>query len=214
MQPKLIVNFDRLGEAEFQVKVGVIIASLTANPSFLEPWPAPAPGLVALNEVLESYRASYHACITGDSVRISQRRAIRHALSDMLRRLAPYLEFVAHGDVMALGSTGFDLRRDASRISGVGPLPAPEGFKVLHGARSGSVDLRLNRLLGAVSFEIQIAQGDPHLAANWKHGLTAPPRTRITLSELTPRQDYWVRVRGVGVNGNGLWTEPVNILVI
>ena len=214
MQPKLILNFDRLGEADFQSKVGTIIAALTANPSFPEPWPAPAPGLLALNEAYQSYRSAFHACVSGDTFRINQRRVLRHTLTDLLRRLSIYLEFVAQGDRMALASTGFDLRRDSSRTSGTEPLPAPKGFKVLHGAFSGTIDLRQERLPGAASLEIQIAQGDPTQEANWKHARTSPSRARITLGNLTPRQDIWVRMRGVGINGSGLWTEPVNILVL
>jgi hypothetical protein len=214
MQPKLIVNFDRLGEAEFQRKVGVIIAAMTANPKFPEPWPAPAPGLAALSEALNSYRTACNACLTRDIVRIHQRQVTRQTLTEMLKRLMPYLEFVANGDVMALASTGFDLRRDTSRSGSSELLAAPDGFKVQHGQRSGSVDLRVNSLSGAISFEIQTAQGDPTLEANWKHILTAPPRTRITLSDLPPRQDFWIRMRGVGINGSGLWTEPVHIIVV
>ncbi|ACB33577.1 Fibronectin type III domain protein [Leptothrix cholodnii SP-6] len=214
MQPKLILNFDRLGETDFQSKVGTIIAALTANPSFPEPWPAPAPSLLALNEAYQSYRSAFHACVSGDTFRINQRRMLRHTLTEILRRLSVYLEFVAEGDRMALASTGFDLRRDSNRTSGTEPLPAPKGFKVLHGAFSGTLDIRLDSLPGAASFEIQIAQGDPTQEANWKHAMTTRPRARITLGDLTPRQDYWIRMRGVGVNGNGRWTDPVNMLVI
>lgn len=214
MQPKLIVTFDRFSESDFQAKAGQIIAALTANPRFVEPWPAPAPTLVSLNDALESYRTAYNATTTRDSARIVQRNAARQSLTELLKRLAPYLEFVAHGDVEALASTGFDLRRNASRTSGFEPLPAPGGFRVQHGPRRGSLDVRVNRVPGAASYEVQITQGDPTSETDWKHAMTSVTASRIRLNDLPPTQSFWVRVRAVGSGGNGLWTEPVNIIVV
>jgi hypothetical protein len=37
MQPKLVIAFDTLNEADFQAKVGHILSSLTNNPNFPEP---------------------------------------------------------------------------------------------------------------------------------------------------------------------------------
>ena len=45
MQPKLVITFGALNEADFQAKVGHILASLTNNPHFPEPWPEPVPSL-------------------------------------------------------------------------------------------------------------------------------------------------------------------------
>lgn len=214
MQPKLIVTFDRLSESDFQTKAGLITASLTANPWFVEPWPAPAPTLASLNDALESYRIAYNATTTRDTAKIVQRNLARQALTELLRRLVPYLEFVAHGDVEALASTGFDLRRDTSRTNGLAPLPAPEGFKVQHGPRRGSLDVRVTRVPGAASYEVQITQGDPTSDIDWKHAMTSVTASHIRLNDLPPTQAFWVRVRGVGSGGNGLWTEPVNIIVV
>lgn len=45
MQPKLVIAFDPFSEAVFQAKVVHILASLTNNPHFPEPWPEPVPSL-------------------------------------------------------------------------------------------------------------------------------------------------------------------------
>lgn len=130
MQAKLILNFDRLSEADFLTKADTILVALTGNPRFPEPW------------------------------------------------------------------------------------PAPEGFKVKHGAHSGSLAVRVKRVAGAGGYEVQTTQGDPTQETGWKHVLTALSSTRITLSDLPLMQSLWVRVRGIGIAGAGLWTEPVNIVVL
>ena len=42
-----------------------------------------------------------------------------------------------------------------------GILPAPSGFKITHGSKSGSLMLHVARLAGAKSYDVQMAQGDP-----------------------------------------------------
>ena len=55
MQPKLVITFGALNEAAFQAKVGHILASLTNNSHFPEPWPEPVPSLAQLNAAYMVY---------------------------------------------------------------------------------------------------------------------------------------------------------------
>jgi len=77
MQPKLVITFSALNEADFQAKVGHILASLTNNPNFPEPWPEPVPSLAQLNAAYMVYLDAYHASLTRDSLKIRQRDAER-----------------------------------------------------------------------------------------------------------------------------------------
>lgn len=214
MQAKLIISFQRLNEADFQAKAGHIIASLTGNPYYPEPWPEQVPTLKRLNEALNAYREAYHASLTHDTVKIKQRNDARQALTELFVQLAPYLEMLAQGDTDILASTGYDLRKEPQRGQNSGILPAPSGLRVVHGPLSGSLEVRIDRLPGAGSYEVQTTQGDPMLEANWKHALTSTTSTHIGLENLNPGQTYWVRVRGVGSGGNGVWTEAVSVIVV
>ena len=115
MQTRLIVQFDQLNEAGFQAKADVIIRAMIANPHFPEPWPAPAPSTVSLTAALETYRDAVQACGTRDTVKIGQRKVAREVLTEMLRKLAQYIEFADRADAQALATTRFDLRRENSR---------------------------------------------------------------------------------------------------
>jgi hypothetical protein len=214
MQAKLIISFQRLSEADFQAKAGHIVASLTGNSHYPEPWPAQVPSLSRLNDALNAYREAYHASLTHDTVKIKQRNDARQTLIDLLGQLAPYLEMIAQGDTNILASTGYDLRRDIQRGQNSGILHAPTGLRVVHGQHSGTLEIRVDRLTGAGSYEVQTAQTDPTVEANWKHALTSTTSTHILLESLTPAQTYWVRVRGIGSGGNGVWTEAVSVIVV
>jgi hypothetical protein len=214
VKPKLITNFNRLNEIEYQTLVSLIIAALTGNLRFPLPWPAPAPSLEELIAAFEAYCRAYRAALTGDSVLIAARNAARATLTDLLQRLAAYLEFAAHGDEVALQTTGFELRRPPVRLNNNEPLAAPDAIRLQRGAFSGELDLRFSRLIGAGSYEVQIAVGDPGVESNWRQALISTTCTGITLRDLAPLQICWVRVRGIIGQRFGYWSAPVSIMVL
>jgi hypothetical protein len=214
MQPKLVISFDTLNEADFQAKVGHILSSLTDNPHFPEPWPEPVPSLAQLNEAYRVYLDAYHASLTRDSLKIRQRDAARDALTDLLKHLANYLELVAHHDTDKLATTGYDLRKDAVRGIHGGALPSPDKFWAELGPMSGTVILHVARMAGAKLYEVQTGQGDPSFEENWKPATTSTTGSHMLVEGLTPAQTYWFRVRAIGSGGPGLWTDPVSLIVV
>jgi len=213
MQPKLITTFERLSEADFLAKAGTIVTGLTANSHFPEPWVAQVPTLEQLTIAYKTYEDCYHASLSHDNIKINLRHAARDALTTELKRLIPYLEIVAQGDVNVLLTTGYDLRKDLAYGSNIGILSAPEDFRVVQGTLSGSLDVHIAKLSGAGSYEVQIAQTDPANEVNWRHALSSINSSHILLGGLAIAQIYWVRVRGIGVAGSGAWTDPIMIVV-
>ncbi len=213
MQAKLMTTFDRLSEPDFLAKAGSIVTNLTANTHYPEPWVVQVPTLVQLTTAYTTYMDSYHAALTHDSLKIALRNSARLALTELLKGLIPYLEMLAQGDTHILATTGYELRKDIVRCGSADILPAPNDFRVAHGAKSGSFDIHIAKLLGAGSYEVQITQSDPAIEANWRHAMSSLTAAHILLEGLMPGQAYWVRVRGIGSAGAGVWTEPVNLIV-
>jgi hypothetical protein len=84
--------------------------------------------------------------LTRDTLKIALRDTARQVLTNLIKQLAPYLELVAQGDTSILTSTGFDLRHDIVKGTGIDRLPAPADFRVSHGQRSGTLDIHAARL--------------------------------------------------------------------
>jgi len=213
MQAKLLVSFERLSEADLLAKTGAIIAALTNNEHFSEPWLPQLPTLAQLIAAYRAYLDAYHAALSRDTLKIAERNTARATLTDYLKRIAPYLEISAQGDVLILATSGYDLRNDSVHSSGNNPLPAPSNVQVTHGLKKGSLNIHADVLQGAGSYEVQTAQDDPTIENNWRHQLTSLSSTHIVLEGLIPAQTYWVRLRGIGRLGAGVWTQPVSIII-
>ncbi|MEX8519053.1 MAG: fibronectin type III domain-containing protein [Leptothrix sp. (in: b-proteobacteria)] len=213
MSAKLIITFEKLSEAGFQFRFNTIVASLTDNPHYPAPWAPQVASLVMLSEAYDKYHVEFLAALSHDANKIAARNAARQALTLMLKQLAPYLEMVAAGDVAILKSTGYELRSDPVRNANAGPLPAPTGLRISHGALSGTLDVHVDKLAGAGNYEAQMTLSDPTDESGWKHAASSPTGSHILLQGLTMGQIIWIRVRGVGYGGNGAWSDPVRVVV-
>jgi hypothetical protein len=217
MQPKLIIAFDTLSEINFFSKAQLIDTSLnstTGTANFPPPWPASLPTPAMLHTSFLAYQSAYDAADGGDTNKIALRVAARDALTVILKRIAPYLEIVANGNVPILETTGYDLRHDIIRSQSSDPLPAPDNFQVVRGDLSGVLIASSDVLDGAGSFVTQLCTGDPAVAANWTDFTTTLHCSRVELAGLTPGKIYYVRMCGIGVNGRGVWTNAISIMVV
>ena len=206
-----------LSDTDYQVVVRGILTRMTDNPHFPPPWPPMVPALTEVQAEFSLFEAACQAVLSRDLRKIGERDDSRERLNGLLKRLGLYVELVAGDDLAILKSSGFPLRQGpgGGRGSVVEPLSAPSDLRLTHGTRSGTIDVRVARLAGARSYEVQISLAvDPHDAAGWVHGTVSSNSQHILLEGLVPLQHVWVRVRGVNAAGNGLWTEPVRITVL
>jgi hypothetical protein len=214
MQPKLIIAFDRLSESAFDAKADLIYNSLDGNANFPLPWPAYVPQLTDIGTAFNNYHTLFEAAQSGDSLKISARTTARDTLTGMLKKLAPYLELVADGDVTKLQSTGYDLRHDIVQGTANNPLPAPPNFTFARGDISGTMVASADSLAGAGSYELSTCTGDPAVEANWKDQGTFLHCSNIVVSGYTPGTIYYARLRGVGTNGPGVWAVSAGVMAV
>jgi len=214
MQAKLITAFVRLNEADFYTKAGVIVTALTANSHYPEPWAVQVATLAQLSADYKTYQDYYHASLSHDTIKITLRNSAREALTTEFKRLVPYLELVADGDLTVLMSSGYDMRKDLGQPNPNNDvLTAPENFRVTQGIKSGCLDVHVAKLAGAGSYEVQLTETDPNIESNWRHVLSSINGTHILLEGLTIGQIYWLRVRGINSAGSGAWTTAIKIVV-
>lgn len=73
--------------------------------------------------------------------------------------------------------------------------------------------LHVAKLAGAKSYQVQMTQGDPSVEDNWKLATTSVSSSHIPLEGIAPAQTYWFRIRAIGSGGEGVWTDPVSVIV-
>jgi hypothetical protein len=214
MQAKLIITFSPLSGPDFLTKAGTIVAALRGNPDFPEPWPPQVPTFAQLETAYNGYRDAMHAAANRDRIKIAERDSAREVLTGILRNIAGYLEVLAQGDTKKLVGTGYDLRKDITRGTGVGPLPAPTEFRVKRSEISGKLLVHAAGVAGAASYEVDLAEGDPTAETSWRDAGTFAACSHIEIPGLTPGKIYWVRLRAIGSSGPGPWTDSVSTMVV
>lgn len=150
---------------------------------------------------------------TNSSADILELAEAREALDDALSKLGQHVNTVANGNALLVDKSGCP-----SYTTGSVPDPsapeAPENLRLKHGTVSGSIVARYKpRRINAAN-EVQINEGDPNVAADWKPKGTFL-RGRADLAGLTPGTVVWVRVRTIGLKGIlGAWSDPAQIRVL
>ncbi|MEX8520644.1 MAG: hypothetical protein AB3X44_19230 [Leptothrix sp. (in: b-proteobacteria)] len=214
MSPKVIGSVTQYSDGELQNMVGLVVAKMTSNPYFSAEWPPQVPQLVAIDKDLTLFRNLCVECTSGDRAKIREHDEVRGRLEIAMPKVARYVELVADGDEKILSSTGFPLRSPRTNSAGTSLLPAPTDFRVTYGRLSGTLDVHVRRLEGASFYDVQTMPGNGNADTDWKHATSSPTSMHIQVEGLTPGQYVWVRVRGVNSAGNGLWTEPIKIMVV
>lgn len=215
MQAKLSASMKALSDANLIDRSEHVHICMTDNKFFPLPWAPGVPVPDELGTAIGNFKTAYHASQTRDTTKIAERKKARAVLEDILSQIAAYAELVAHGNMEALASSGFELRRDPGP-SGLSNtlLPAPADFRVMQGELSGTVLLHTAREAGAASYAIQYTEGDPNVEANWQDAPTSANASHMKVGGLTPGHIYWFRVCGINNAGYGHWTDPISLMVI
>ena len=214
MQPKLIITFESLGESDFLAKAELINNSMASNTNFPGPWPTPLSAPSTLTGLFSTYQGAFNTALTHDDAKIILRNTARTSLTTYLKKLAPYLEVVANGDLPKLLTTGYSLRQNSTPTGGTDPLPAPQDFEVKRGELSGVLIARARRMKGAGGYEVQTTDGDPTVAANWRYFTSVKNASKIDIAGQIPGKTISVRMRGIGSNGPGVWSDAVSVMVV
>jgi hypothetical protein len=150
--------------------------------------------------------------IDTDEQTLSAKRIVRDQLLDAAMgnygQLGSFVENKCAGNPAVATDAGFDVAS--------GPTPAPDVMRIMnlvltHGDHDGSVDAAWNRDTSARSYEVQTSP-DPLTATSFAPKQTAP-QSSCTITGLTSGSKIWVRVRAIGSDNTGEWSDPAVIIV-
>lgn len=192
---------------------GRIIKSMLVDHDYTK-GPLP-PGVLSpdqLGALIERLQVAGDEALSHDTQKIRIHREIRKEYNKAIKNLASHLEILANGDVSKLQNLGFDLRQPPKKgARSQETLPTVE-FTARHGLLEGTILIHIKLLALAAYYELQIASADPTQEENWQLYDTYIQPTKILITDRTPGQRYWFRVRARGVNGYGPWSPPTPLM--
>ncbi len=156
----------------------------------------------AANDAYESARAALVAL-----------KNARDAEADKLRvehsAVISAIEAEAKGDTVMAAASGYPLA--SPNTSSSTPPGQIANLALTAGDDDGSLDASYDPDPLARSYEVQVTSVDP-VAGPWATK-AQPTSSHVTLTGLASGQRVWARVRGIGANGPGPWSDPATKIV-
>ena len=195
----------RLNSKSLSLFTRSLIRKMTGNPNFSDPQPA----LADITTKLTEFETLATVALTGTKEDVYVRNVAAKELKDMLRVLSNYVAMTAAGDGAIIISSGFEIKRESEPVP---PLTRPEALKALRSSHSGVVELDWETVENAVTYQVSLSTTDPAVEApDWvQAGLTT--RSKIEITNLTPGQYYWFRVKAVGRTDISAFSDPAMVM--
>jgi hypothetical protein len=179
-----------LSAEEKAIKGGVVHTLLSGNPHF----PHPVPSLAELKVACDTLKAANVAALDRGRMACALKRSAVARMDSVLSRLAAYVNSACQGDVQKLVTSGFPL---AKRPSPISDLQRPGHMRNVRSLYPGQVDLRWDRVPGALVYELEQVIDPDAEERQWRRvALTSKPRFVIT--DLVPNSRQVFRVRAIG----------------
>ncbi len=188
-------------DAQLITRTQTIIDMTDANSAI---YSTPAPTLATVQTAMQKFVTAVAAAADGGITLTAAKNTARAELTTLLRNLASYVQVTCNGSLNNLQLSGFPIQKPSN--TPVGILPAPTNLTVNFGARSGTLDSKVNPVPGAAIY-------------NWlltASGQTTPLQTaqttgaRASFDGLTPGVVYQVQCNAVGSAGPSDWSDVVS----
>jgi Fibronectin type III domain len=173
-------------------------------------FPTPDPTAAVYDAALATFVAKLAAVrALEDSLAqaVAEKDMAREALELVTSKRGNYVDNASNGEEAPILSAGFDVRATGAPI---GELPAPQNLVATMGDNEGEVDLGCNRVRGAASyvFECRLYNqpGGP-----WQQ-VKISKKSSTTVTGMVSGTKYAFRVRAVGAEGEGAWSDEAVVM--
>ena len=132
---------------------------------------------------------------------IATRDASEAQWDTLIKARANNCEAVTPNNLVALSTVGLPLRSDPTPV---GPLPAPANLRATMSEMEGEIDLQWDTVHGASSYIVECKEHDT--PQPW-HQVKVIKQSRCASTGHTPGKIYAFRVRALGPQGEGPWSD-------
>lgn len=199
-------GFDKLNDADLEVKANSIIASMTEFAATY--FPTPSPTIAYMQTVLTDFTNALTKAKTGSSLDKDDKNQKREVLISNLHLLSAYVLFASGGNALIAKASGYSVAK--APIPGAQVLPATNQ-KVEDGVNSGEIKYSFDKVPGAKSYLYQYTADPVTPNSVWTGQPGTVRKTVFTGLEVGKR--YWFRVLAIGTNGQGAYSDAVSRIV-
>jgi hypothetical protein len=203
---KVKVGFKNPTREQVADKLDTVHTAMTGNVNFA----TPNPSLTTLASASTTLRAKIAAIETAKAnlaTAVADGDAAMNTGVSLLNQEGAYVQTTSGGDAVKIQSAGFDVASDGGPIH----MSKVENLSAAVGDSPGEIDLNWNPVAGAKSYEIHTAT-DPDAPGGWAFKDNAT-KSKATLGGLTSASRIWARVRAIGANDKGGWSDPAETVV-
>jgi hypothetical protein len=203
---KVKVGLRGLSREQIADKLDTVKTAMTGNANFTTPNP-PLTTLGTASTTLRAKIAAIETARANLATAIADGDAAAEAGANYLTQEGAYVQTTSGGDPVKIQSSGFDVQSDGGPIH----MTPVQNLGAATGDSPGEIDLNWNPVSGARSYEIQTAT-DPNMPSSWVFRDNST-KSKVTLTGLTNLSRIWVRVRAIGANNKGGWSDPAESVV-
>ena len=208
---KLKLNVNRMNPAQLIAKAELVLPKIAPPAPAVPPVANVADNAADLQTAYTAAKAANDAYEAGKAGLINLKSS-RDSAADTLRE-----KHVAMGaaleskttDPVKLTATGYDLA--ASNNTSSAPPDVIDNLKLTAGDAAQTLDGGFDPDELAYTYDVQMTTVDP-VNGPWVTMMSVTASV-FQLTGLTSGQRVWVRVRGVGANGPGGWSDPYTKIV-
>lgn len=204
MTLRITNGFDKLSDADLEVRSNNIASMMTGNPNFT----TPVPSLITLQDSIEEFTEALAKAKTGSSLDKAVKNQARQDLIEVLHALSTYVLFTSEGDTVTALSSGFTIAKQPTTSPELVPA---ENQKLNDGANTGELDYSFDKVANAKSYMYQYTPDPLTENSDWQ-SLVGTVR-KVSFTNLESGKKYWCRVMAIGINGQGVYSEPISRIV-
>ncbi len=198
---KVKIGFKIYTDSGFYQKSEHIEQCMTGNPNFL----TPTPTLLVLQAANVKYSGALAKAIDGTKQDTALKNQARAELEAILHDLGLYVQLNGKNDEAIILSSGFDI---ASTPTPIGVLAKPENFTVETGKSKGCIDVSLNPVNGARSYQFEYTDTPVTPTSVW-HVVTCTAAF-VTITGLVSGKEYAFRVTGIGSDPTRVYSDAID----
>jgi hypothetical protein len=202
MKAKVSLGLASLNAAETAQLTQNIITAMTGNANFATPTPPLADVQTKLTALTTKVNAA-EAAADDAKTALAEREAALAELQSLLTPLGAYVDLASGGEESVAVSSGMPLRPAATPVL-VGQV---QNLRLTASDESGEVFVGWDREDGTRIYRVQVSTDTASPPTNWVEKLTTT-KTKCTLNhDLVSGTKAWVRVKAVGANNEGPWSD-------